>query len=252
MTRATASPKVDRVVHRLDRDAEPDPVDDDCGQRWPSSAFASAIEAKGTPAEHSGAMMVFAHAFPRAMSRGSRRQAMAEGIPKMFEPAVGVSDNESDPRQACRTLNGPDRRKRSTMDHAATVRRLYDLLSAGDVDRFGELLADDFVEHEETPGLAPTKEGVKAFFRMYLAAFPDLRMEPEDVLVSGDKAVARVRATGTNQGEFMGIPATGRSVDVQLIDIFRFGDGLVREHWGVIDALAMMQQLGVVPEGPPA
>ena len=138
------------------------------------------------------------------------------------------------------------------MDHAATVRRLYDLLSAGDVDRFGELLADDFVEHEETPGLAPTKEGVKAFFRMYLAAFPDLRMEPEDVLVSGDKAVARVRATGTNQGEFMGIPATGRSVDVQLIDIFRFGDGLVREHWGVIDALAMMQQLGVVPEGPPA
>jgi len=139
------------------------------------------------------------------------------------------------------------------MDHAATLRRFYDQINAGDVDGFGELLADDFVEHDETPGLAPTKDGVKAFFRMYLAAFPDLRMDAEDVLASGDKAVARVRATGTHQGEFMGIPATGKGVDVQLIDIMRFGvDGLAREHWGVFDALAMMQQLGVVPEGAPA
>ena len=139
------------------------------------------------------------------------------------------------------------------MDHAVTMRRMYDLLSAGDVDGFGDLLADDFVEHEETPGLAPTKDGVKAFFRMYLAAFPDLRMNAEDVLASGDKIVARVRATGTHQGEFMGMPATGRSIDVQLIDILRFGDdGLVHEHWGVFDALAMMQQLGAIPDGPPA
>jgi steroid delta-isomerase-like uncharacterized protein len=133
------------------------------------------------------------------------------------------------------------------------MRRLYDLLNAGDVDGFGDLLAADFVEHEETPGLAPTKDGVKEFFRMYLAAFPDLRMDAKDVLASGDKVVARTRVTGTHQGELMGIPATGKSVDVQLIDIMRFGDdGLVREHWGVVDALAMMQQLGVMPEGPPA
>ena len=136
------------------------------------------------------------------------------------------------------------------MDHAATARRLYDLISAGDVDAFGELLADDFVEHEETPGLAPTKDGVKSFFRMQLAAFPDLRMDVEDVVADGSKVVARVRFTGTQQGEFMGMPATGKRVDVQLIDIFRFGDdGRVGEHWGVIDLLTMMQQLGVVPAG---
>ena len=105
------------------------------------------------------------------------------------------------------------------MDHAATLRRCYELINAGDVDGFGDLLADDFVEHEETPGLAPTKDGVMAFFRMYIAAFPDLRMDPEDVLASGDKVVARVRVTGTHQGEFMGMPATGKSIDVQLIDI---------------------------------
>ncbi len=131
--------------------------------------------------------------------------------------------------------------------------RLYDLINAGDIDGFGAVLADDFVEHEETPGLEPTREGVKQFFHMYRAAFPDLRMEAKDVLESGEKVVARLRATGTHQGEFMGMPATGKSVDVQLIDIIRFGDdGLAHEHWGVFDALAMMQQLGAIPGPPPA
>ena len=140
------------------------------------------------------------------------------------------------------------------MDHAATMRRLYELISAGDIDGFGDLVADDFVEHDELPlpGLEPTKEGVKQLFHIYRAGFPDLRMVPEDVLVSGDKVVARVRGKGTHRGEFMGMPATGKSVDVQLIDIIRFGnDGLALEHWGVFDALKMMQQLGAIP-GPPS
>jgi len=138
------------------------------------------------------------------------------------------------------------------MDHAGALRRFYDLINAGDVDGFGELLADDFVEHEETPGLAPTRQGVMEFFRMYIAAFPDLRFDAEDILASGDKAVGRVRITGTHRGEFMGMPPTGKSIDVQAIDIVRFGDdGLAREHWGVFDAMAMMQQLGVAPEGAP-
>ena len=139
------------------------------------------------------------------------------------------------------------------MDHAETMRGLYAALNAGDLDGFAARLADDFVEHEETPGLAPTKEGVLEFFRMYRAAFPDLQMEPQDVLTSGDRAVARLRATGTQQGEFMGMPASGKNVDVQLIDIIRFDDdGLAREHWGVVDLMTMMQQLGAIPEGPPA
>lgn len=140
------------------------------------------------------------------------------------------------------------------MDHAATVRRFYSLLSDGDVDEFGTLLADDFVEHEELPmpGVSQSKDGVLEFFRMHRAAFPDMRMIPEDVLVDGDKVVARVRMTGTHQGEFMGMPPTGKGVDTQLIDIIRFGDdGLAHEHWGVMDAMTMMEQLGAIPAGPP-
>jgi steroid delta-isomerase-like uncharacterized protein len=138
-------------------------------------------------------------------------------------------------------------------DHASTMRSLYELISAGDIDGFGDHVADEFVEHEVMPGLEPSKEGVKEMFRMYRAAFPDMRMKAEDVLASGHTVVARVRATGTHEGEFMGMPATGKPIDVQLIDIIRFGeDGLAREHWGVFDALGMMQQLGAIPAEAPA
>jgi steroid delta-isomerase-like uncharacterized protein len=134
------------------------------------------------------------------------------------------------------------------MNHTASIRRLYDLINAGDIDGFGGQLADDFVEREEIPGIPPTKDGVIQYFRLLLAAFPDMRMDVEDIIASGDKAVARVLVTGTNKGEFMGMPATGNSVAMKLIDITRFGDdGLAREHWGVADQLAMMQQLGVNP-----
>ena len=137
------------------------------------------------------------------------------------------------------------------MDHTATISRFYELVNAGEIDQFGALLADDFVEHEVTPGLAPTKAGVLQFFHMNLAAFPDFRMTPEEILPSGNTVVARVRLTGTNRGSFMGMPATGKPVDIQLIDIIRSGDdGLAHEHWGVVDALAMMQQLGLAPTGP--
>jgi steroid delta-isomerase-like uncharacterized protein len=143
--------------------------------------------------------------------------------------------------------------REAAMDHVAMARRMYELVNAGDLDGFGECLADDFVEHEELMGLPQTRDGVKEFFRVFHAAFPDMRMSPEDVIASGDKVVVRARATGTNQGEFMGMPASGKAVDVQLIDILGFrDDGLVHEHWGVFDAMTMMQQLGAVPAGPPA
>ena len=139
------------------------------------------------------------------------------------------------------------------MDHAMTMRSTYERISAGDIAGFGELVADDFIEHEGGPGLPPTKEGTLEFFRILLAAFPDMRMDVEDLIASEDKTVARVKVTATHQGEFMGVPPTDARVEIQLIDIMRFDDaGLVCEHWGVADMLSLMQQLGVVPAGPAA
>ncbi len=139
------------------------------------------------------------------------------------------------------------------MDHTNSIQRLYDLINAGDIDGFGRQVADEFVEHDELPGLPPTKEGVIQYFRFMLAAFPDMQMHVQDSFASGDKAVARLQVSGTHKGEFMGIPATGNPISMNLIDIIRFGDdGLAREHWGVADTFAMMQQLGVIPAEPPA
>lgn len=139
------------------------------------------------------------------------------------------------------------------MDHTNSIQRLYDLINAGDIDGFGRQVAVEFVEHDELPGLPPTKEGVIQYFRFMLAAFPDMQMHVQDSFASGDKAVARLQVSGTHKGEFMGIPATGNPISMNLIDIIRFGDdGLAREHWGVADTFAMMQQLGVIPAEPPA
>jgi steroid delta-isomerase-like uncharacterized protein len=133
------------------------------------------------------------------------------------------------------------------------MRSAYDRINAGDVAGFGELVADDFVEHLGVSGLPPTKEGTLAFFHATRAAFPDMHMHVDDLIASEDKTVARVRLTGTHGGEFMGIPATGNQVAFELIDIMRFdGAGLVCEHWGVADMLTLLQQLGALPAPPPA
>lgn len=139
------------------------------------------------------------------------------------------------------------------MDHAATMRRAYELINAGDVAGFGDLVAAGFVEHEEIPGLPPTKDGMLEYFESLLVSFPDLRMQVDDLIAGGDKTVARVTVTGTHQGEFMGAAPTGNRVEMQLIDIMQFDDaGLVAAHWGVTDMLSLLQQVGLLPAAPPA
>ena len=138
------------------------------------------------------------------------------------------------------------------MDPAALSRSFYEKINSGEIDAFIDLLADDFVEHEAMPGMPAGREGTRQLFHMIATAFPDQNWNPEDILVDGDKAVVRTRFSGTNDGEFMGMPPTGKSVSVQVIDIIRFGDdGLAREHWGVFDMMGLMTQIGAIP-GPPA
>ena len=139
------------------------------------------------------------------------------------------------------------------MDHSTTFRNFFGAISAHDLDEVMKNIADDFVEHETAPGLEPTREGVRQLFTMLIAAFPDLEIQVEDLLPSGDNVVARVLMKGTNEGEFMGMPPTGKRVEVKMIDVVRFGeDGLAHEHWGLMDTLSMMQQLGLVPGAPQA
>src|SRR3954464_15477929 len=113
-------------------------------------------------------------------------------------------------------------------DNAQTVRRFYDeVINGGRLEMIDELLADNFVEHQEFPGIPATRDGVKQFFTMWRQAFPDTKATIEVLVEQGDELVA-VYATwsGTHQGEFMGIPSTGKQITVPSADFIRFRDGL--------------------------
>ena len=125
-------------------------------------------------------------------------------------------------------------------------------LNGGDADVLDELVADDFVEHNPMPGSTGDREGFMDLIRSIHAAFPDFHTEVQDQIVAGDKVVERWTADGTHQGEFLGIPATGNKVHFEGMDISRVENGRVAEHWTQMDTLAMLQQLGVIPEEAPA
>jgi steroid delta-isomerase-like uncharacterized protein len=82
---------------------------------------------------------------------------------------------------------------------------------------------------------------------MYRAAFPDVHIAIDDLIAAGDKVVTRYTATGTHQGELMGIPATGKKISITGVSIYRFANGQIVEDWAEFDQLGMLTQLGVIP-----
>ena len=135
-------------------------------------------------------------------------------------------------------------------DGTGMIKRFYtEVVGDGNLALIDELVSDGFVDHDPLPGQSPSKDGVSFFVNTMRAAFPDLKatvMEP--ALVDGNLEALYVVLTGTHQGELMGIAATGRKVEFSGIDIIRVEDGKVVEHWGATDTMALMQQIGAVPE----
>ncbi len=109
-------------------------------------------------------------------------------------------------------------------------------------DRF---VATDFVEHN--PRLPPGLAGRKQFVTTVLAAFSDYHGELQEIVAEGDRVVARVQWTGTNDGPYQGLPATGNKLVFSTSDFFRIGNGKIAEHWDVVDTLARAVALGLAP-----
>src|ERR1700722_14147844 len=131
----------------------------------------------------------------------------------------------------------------SSDTNKALTRRFFKRISAGDLSAVDEFLSDDYVEHEQVPGLASGKAGVRQLFGMFHSAFDQAQVEGDDMIAEGDKVFVLARMTGTQRGEFMGIATTGNASDVSVCDYFRVEAGALIEHWGVMDAAGMMQQL---------
>ncbi len=135
----------------------------------------------------------------------------------------------------------------SEENKALARRYVEEVINKGNLAVIDELAAADFVEHSPFPGQAPGIEGEEQLIGMMRAAFPDLHSTIEDLIAEGDKVVLRATTRGTHKGEFMGIPPTGKQVTVTEIHIIRFVGGKGVEHWGEVDMMGMMQQLGVAP-----
>jgi ketosteroid isomerase-like protein len=113
----------------------------------------------------------------------------------------------------------------------ALTRQFFRRISAADLSAVDELVSDDFVEHEQVPGLAPGKAGMRQWFEMFHSAFDPAGLKVDDMIAEGDKVFVLARMTGTQRGEFMGIAATGHAIDVSICDYFRVGHGALIEHW---------------------
>ena len=135
----------------------------------------------------------------------------------------------------------------STEENKAIARRVVEAMNAGDISLFESLLAPDGVEHAAPPGMPPTRETAIQFFTMLRAALPDLHYTIEDVIAEGDRIVQRATGSGTMKGEFLGMPATGKSATWSEMHIVRLKDGKIVEHWATVDQLGMLQQLGLAP-----
>lgn len=135
----------------------------------------------------------------------------------------------------------------NTEETRQIVLNLYELLNSGDPEGIGELVAQEYVEHDPLPGQGTGRDGVVDRFSMLVSALAP-HFTIEDVVTEGDKVVVRWTNAGTHVAEFAGIPATGRSFTIAGIDIYRVANGSVCEHWHVIDQLSMLGQLGLLPE----
>ena len=126
------------------------------------------------------------------------------------------------------------------------VRQYQEIYNSNDLDRLAEVVSEDLLTPNIMPGIPHGLEGAKAAHRIMLAAFPDYQTVIEDILGEGDKVAARIRMSGTNTGEFMGIPATGKRVEFTGMYIARIANGKIVEHWGEEDGVSLLQQLGVL------
>lgn len=131
----------------------------------------------------------------------------------------------------------------------AAQEHLAEKINAGDIDAAMESFAEDAKDHDPAPDQGPGRDGFRAFFTALTAAFPDAKIAPETLVADDEHVCVAYTLTGTHDGEFHGIAATGKKIEVRGVQIGRFEDAQIVERWGSTDELGIMQQIGADPTG---
>jgi len=140
----------------------------------------------------------------------------------------------------------------STDENKAVVQRWFsDVVSRGDMQSLDEICAVCHPQFEMVRGVVePAPQGInglKGLIASLRTAFPDLSATVDEQVAEGDKVVSRVTMSGTHEGEFMGVPATGKSFTIPGVSIWEVIDGQLISEWVSWDSMSMMQQLGLLP-----
>lgn len=135
----------------------------------------------------------------------------------------------------------------SVAEQGAIVRQWIGAWNKQDLAAARALLASGYQRHDPNLQELHGPEAGVDFIATVVSAFPDVHLSIDQVIAQDECAAARLTVRGTHRGTFMGVPATGRTIVVQVADVYRFADGKIAEQWVIMDAMGLMQQLGAIP-----
>jgi steroid delta-isomerase-like uncharacterized protein len=169
----------------------------------------------------------------------------------MIEAQHGaLLDNRArrNPRTAVKRMTGASANDATLEENKAVIRRFVEeVQNEKNEEVYDELNDPEFVNLSAPPGAPTDREGGKVYLFGLLNAFPDCRFTIDDMVAEGDQVVTKKTFRGTHTAKFAGLPPTGKTVELQFVDIMRVRNGRIVEHWNCIDQLSFMQQLGVIP-----
>lgn len=135
----------------------------------------------------------------------------------------------------------------SQQDKIAATKRLGEAINSGNLEALREIMAPGVVDHDPAPDQGPGPDGFIRFFTMFRTAFPDLAVAVDHMVADESNVAMAYTVTGTHNGDFMGVAATGRRVTARGMQISRFENGRIVERWGSPDELGILKQLGAEP-----
>ena len=168
---------------------------------------------------------------------------VAPGPPMPEAPAQGPA--YGDPRRA-----GRENSDNIEANKDVYRRMVEEVVNQGKFDVVDELFHPEYVDHAAPPGSPPGLDGVKAIFSMFRTGFPDVKFTIDTMVGEGNYVATLVHGEGTQTGQFIEFPPSGKHAVWRSVGFFRVEDGLIREHWGIPDLLGLLIQIGVIP--PPA
>ncbi len=136
----------------------------------------------------------------------------------------------------------------SQQDNIKTQQAFGEAVNSGNLNAIRDLVAPNAVDHDPAPDQGVGPEGFIKFFTMLRTAFPDMKVTVEHLVADDDNVAFAYTLTGTHSGDFLGVPATGKSISARGMQITRFENGKQVERWGSSDQLGILQQLGAAPK----